>query len=37
MVDGELRARMAPCKSEKSGKEGDGEITIDWIMSEELE
>lgn len=24
MVGGELKARMAPCKSEKSGKEGDG-------------
>lgn len=24
MVDGELKARMAPYKSEKSGKEGDG-------------
>lgn len=24
MVDRELKARMAPCKSEKSGKEGDG-------------
>lgn len=37
VVDGELKARMAPCKSEKFGKEGDGEITIDWIMYEELE
>lgn len=25
VVGGELKARMAPCKSEKSGKEGDGE------------